>query len=92
MAGGLRPDVRSDLRDRDLGRARNELNRSGQVTLHSELASVAAELLGVEAVRVYHDQALVNRAGGGRTPWHQDQWYWPLDTVGADMGPTATAW
>ncbi len=41
---------------------------------------VAAELMGVDGVRIYHDQALVKEAGGGYTPWHQDQSYWPLDT------------
>lgn len=43
-------------------------------------AQVAARLLGVDAVRLYHDQALFKEPGGGRTPWHQDQTYWPLDT------------
>lgn len=43
-------------------------------------AAVAAELMGVPAVRLYHDQALFKEGGGGRTPWHQDQYYWPLDT------------
>lgn len=43
-------------------------------------ASVAAQLLGVEGVRLYHDQALFKEPGGGHTPWHQDQHYWPLDT------------
>ena len=43
-------------------------------------AKVAAELLGVEGVRLYHDQALFKEPGGGPTPWHQDQVYWPLDT------------
>lgn len=43
-------------------------------------ARVAAELMGVEGVRLYHDQALFKEPGGGRTPWHQDQNYWPLDT------------
>jgi hypothetical protein len=51
-----------------------------EVTLHATLARTAAALLGVERVRVYHDQALYKVAGGGHTPWHQDQWYWPLDT------------
>ncbi len=41
---------------------------------------VAAELMGVPAVRLYHDQALFKEAGGGRTPWHQDQFYWPFDS------------
>ena len=36
--------------------------------------------MGVEAVRIYHDQALFKESGGGITPWHQDQHYWPLDT------------
>jgi ectoine hydroxylase-related dioxygenase (phytanoyl-CoA dioxygenase family) len=43
-------------------------------------AKVAADLLGVPAVRLYHDQALFKEADGGATPWHQDQIYWPLDT------------
>ncbi|HVS13682.1 MAG TPA: phytanoyl-CoA dioxygenase family protein [Thermoanaerobaculia bacterium] len=44
------------------------------------LAGLAADLLGVERVRLYHDQALFKAPGGGHTPWHQDQAYWPLDT------------
>lgn len=43
-------------------------------------ARVAARLLGVSGVRLYHDQALYKEPGGGHTPWHQDQVYWPLDT------------
>ena len=43
-------------------------------------AKVAADLLGVEGVRLYHDQALFKEPFGGYTPWHQDQTYWPLDT------------
>jgi len=43
-------------------------------------AKIAAELMGVSGVRIYHDQALFKEPGGGRTPWHQDQIYWPLDT------------
>jgi ectoine hydroxylase-related dioxygenase (phytanoyl-CoA dioxygenase family) len=51
------------------------------------LAGIAAQLLGVEAVRLYHDQALYKEAGGGFTPWHVDQHYWPLST-----DRTVTAW
>ena len=43
-------------------------------------ARVAAELLEVDGVRLYHDQALFKEPGGGYTPWHQDQNFWPLDT------------
>ena len=49
-------------------------------TLARRFASVAAQLLGVPAVRLYHDQALFKEPGGGPTPWHQDQYYWPLNT------------
>jgi ectoine hydroxylase-related dioxygenase (phytanoyl-CoA dioxygenase family) len=46
----------------------------------ARFAKVAAELLQVDGVRLYHDQALFKEPGGGLTPWHQDQNYWPLDT------------
>lgn len=49
-------------------------------TLAKRFARIAAELMGVEGVRIYHDQALFKEPGGGPTPWHQDQHYWPLDT------------
>lgn len=48
--------------------------------LEKRFADVAAALLGVQKVRLYHDQALFKEPGGGPTPWHQDQYYWPLDT------------
>lgn len=43
-------------------------------------ARIAADLMGVDGVRLYHDQALYKEPGGGFTPWHQDQHYWPLAT------------
>ena len=46
----------------------------------NRFAQIAANLLGVEKVRLYHDQALFKEPGGGHTPWHQDKYYWPLDT------------
>jgi len=42
------------------------------------LAQLAADLMGVEGVRLYHDQALYKEPSGGITPWHADQFYWPL--------------
>jgi len=48
--------------------------------LARRFAGVAASLLGVPSVRLYHDQALFKPPGGKPTPWHQDQFYWPLDT------------
>ena len=38
-------------------------------------------------VRIYHDQALYKEASGGITPWHADQYYWPVDS-----DKTCTAW
>lgn len=43
-------------------------------------AKIAADLMGVKGVRLYHDQALIKEPGGKPTPWHQDYYYWPLDT------------
>ncbi len=51
------------------------------------LAQLAADLMGVARVRLYHDQALYKEAGGGHTPWHADQFYWPLSNDN-----TITAW
>lgn len=51
------------------------------------IAKIAADLMQVSGVRLYHDQALFKEAGGGITPWHADQHYWPLST-----DKTITAW
>ena len=48
--------------------------------LARRFAKIAADLMGVDGVRLYHDQALYKPAGGRGTPWHQDHFYWPLDT------------
>jgi ectoine hydroxylase-related dioxygenase (phytanoyl-CoA dioxygenase family) len=47
-------------------------------SLAKRFGRIAAKLMGVKGVRIYHDQALYKEAGGGPTPWHQDQYYWPL--------------
>ena len=52
-----------------------------------KLARIAAELMGVKGVRMYHDQALYKEPSGGLTPWHADQFYWPLSSHN-----TVTAW
>lgn len=44
------------------------------------LARIAAELMGATGVRLYHDQALYKEPGGGITPWHADQYYWPVSS------------
>ena len=65
------------------------------------LARIASELMGVHGVRIYHDQALYKEPGGGFTPWHADQFYWPfasekcctvwvpLQDTPLEMGPLA---
>jgi ectoine hydroxylase-related dioxygenase (phytanoyl-CoA dioxygenase family) len=52
-----------------------------QLVLSARLAKIAADLLGVPRVRIYHDHALFKEPGGKATYWHQDQYYWPLDTA-----------
>ena len=55
--------------------------------LSQRLGQIAADLMQVNGVRLYHDQALFKEGGGGITPWHADQYYWPLAT-----DKTVTAW
>lgn len=51
------------------------------------LAKIATDLMQVTGVRLYHDQALYKEPSGGITPWHADQFYWPLATAN-----TITVW
>jgi ectoine hydroxylase-related dioxygenase (phytanoyl-CoA dioxygenase family) len=55
--------------------------------LSPRIGSISAALLGVERVRLYHDNALSKEPGAGRTPWHYDAHHFPLDS--ADV---LTAW
>jgi ectoine hydroxylase-related dioxygenase (phytanoyl-CoA dioxygenase family) len=57
------------------------------IIFSKRLAKIATDLMGVEGVRMYHDQALYKEAGGGFTPWHADQYYWPLSNDN-----TVTVW
>ncbi len=58
-----------------------------ELIFSKRLAKIASDLMQVDSVRLYHDQALFKEAGGGITPWHADQHYWPLAT-----DKTVTAW
>ncbi len=58
-----------------------------ELVFNQRLAGIAARLMEVDGVRLYHDQALFKEAGGGITPWHADQYYWPLSS-----DKTITAW
>lgn len=71
--------------------------------LSPRIAAIAARLLDVPAVRLYHDNILSKEPGCGRTPWHYDDHHFPLDThdvvtawipaqpIPADMGPLVFA-
>ena len=58
-----------------------------ELVFSKRLGQLASELMAVTGVRLYHDQALFKEAGGGITPWHADQYYWPLSS-----DKTVTAW
>jgi ectoine hydroxylase-related dioxygenase (phytanoyl-CoA dioxygenase family) len=51
------------------------------------LAKLATELLGVAAVRLYHDNGLSKQPRCGRTPWHYDDHHFPIATPNV-----CTAW
>ncbi len=58
-----------------------------ELIFSKRIAKIASDLMEVNGVRLYHDQALFKEGGGGITPWHADQYYWPLET-----DKTVTAW
>lgn len=64
-----------------------EDDRIKALVLSKRLGQIATELMECSGVRLYHDQALFKEPGGGITPWHADQYYWPLET-----DKTVTAW
>jgi ectoine hydroxylase-related dioxygenase (phytanoyl-CoA dioxygenase family) len=57
------------------------------LTFHPKLGQAAAELMGVDVVRLWHDQALYKQAGGRPTDAHQDHPYWPMKETNS-----CTAW
>ncbi|NHM07432.1 phytanoyl-CoA dioxygenase family protein [Flavobacterium sp. CYK-4] len=58
-----------------------------KLVFSKRLAKIAADLMQTQGVRLYHDQALFKEVGGGITPWHADQHYWPLSS-----DKTITVW
>ena len=56
-------------------------------SFHPRVGEAAARLLGVAAIRLWHDQTLYKEAGGRPTDPHQDQPYWPIAE-----SDTITAW
>lgn len=64
-----------------------ESNEVKEFVFSRRLAKIAADLMEVDGVRLYHDQALYKEPSGGITPWHADQFYWPLSSP-----KTVTVW
>ena len=58
-----------------------------ELIFSKRIAKIATDLMQTEGARLYHDQALFKEGGGGITPWHADQYYWPLSNDN-----TVTAW
>jgi len=48
--------------------------------LSPRIARLSAELLGIDAIRLYHDNLLAKQPGCGRTPWHYDRHHFPFAT------------
>jgi hypothetical protein len=59
-------------------RARDEAAK--RFVMAKRFAKIAADLLGVDGVRVYLDETFYKEPGGSITAWHQDRLYFPLDT------------
>ncbi|MFD2571221.1 phytanoyl-CoA dioxygenase family protein [Spirosoma soli] len=64
-----------------------EDEQAKEFVFSKRLAKIAADLMEVQGVRLYHDQALYKEPSGGITPWHADQFYWPLTSPN-----TVTVW
>ena len=99
LLGGTGAD--SGLRAREMLWLEDPLVRAA--VLSPRVAGIAAALLGVGTLRLYHDSALCKEPGAGRTPWHRDAHHFPLAShdvistwmplqpVPAAMGPLSFA-
>ena len=93
--------VRDRFLSLDMVWLENDLVR--KFVLSPRIGKLAADLLGVPSVRLYHDNVLSKEPGCGRTPWHHDDHHFPLATddvvtvwiptqpVPGAMGPLAFA-
>ncbi|MFS0836941.1 phytanoyl-CoA dioxygenase family protein [Paenibacillus sp. 1P03SA] len=69
----------------------NMWERSSKVrafTFARRFARIAADLMGVDRLRLYHDSAIFLEPGGGAIPWHQDSPY----MLQMDPDMTMTMW
>ena len=54
-----------------------------QLMLDERLGKMAADLAGVEGIRIWHDQALIKEAWANPTAWHLDNPYWSFSSSNA---------
>ena len=48
--------------------------------LSKRIGKIAADLMRTNAVRIFHEQAIFKHPGDTKSYWHQDQYFWPLNT------------
>lgn len=101
LVADLGEDPGLDFRSGEMMWLANETFR--QFVLSPRIAEIAAALLQVSSVRLYHDNALAKDPGCGRTPWHYDRDHFPiaspnictawipLQAIPRRMGPLAFA-
>jgi phytanoyl-CoA hydroxylase len=51
-----------------------------QLMIDARLGKLAAELAGVDGIRIWHDQALIKQPWGNPTGWHLDNPYWSFSS------------
>jgi phytanoyl-CoA hydroxylase len=54
--------------------------RVERLMLDERLGRMAAELAGVDGIRIWHDQALMKQPWANQTSWHVDVPYWSFDS------------
>ena len=52
--------------------------RAARFIQSPRFGQIAADLMGVDAVRIYYDKAMFKEPESWITPWHQDGPHWPL--------------
>jgi Phytanoyl-CoA dioxygenase (PhyH) len=55
-------------------------NEIAAVALNPRLGEIAADLLGIDSVRLYQTSVFAKRPGDGPNPWHTDLLMAPIDT------------
>jgi phytanoyl-CoA hydroxylase len=51
-----------------------------RLMLDARLGQIAAQLAGVDGIRIWHDQALIKPPWGNPTAWHLDNPYWSFSS------------